>query len=794
MGLDTTPFTAPKVVGQFMKSDAEFKAIMGPFGCTSGDTEFLTPSGWKRIDQYTEDDLVGQWSEDGELTFVEPLRYIKESCDELIWFRNKSMSMQLSPEHRMPLYDWSGAFKVKTAEQVEKRPSRHIIPTTFTPQHCDALVTDDEIRLAVAINADAHIDPSRTNNRVAICVRKDRKKTRLRAMLDRMCIKFYEKSYESRPTEVTFFFDAAYMAKTYVGWHWWLLSQRQLRIVVEEMSHWDGLFEGPDTRFFSANKCDADFMQYAAHAVGGKASIRIQTYSQDNWRDTYTVHIALSGSPKAVATLRVDSCEIDRIPTSDGLKYCFTVPTGFFLARHNGFVFATGNSGKSVGCIMEIMRRCINQRVGKDGLRRSRWCVIRSVRQQLHDTTIKTWLDWIPDGVFGKWSSSKMEYDLSFNDVRASIIFRALDTPADVAKLMSLELTGAFINECQYIPREIVEGIQGRLKRYPSVAMGGSNYWMLIADTNAPAEGTYWEKIFTKQPIDEDDPNSLSECDPYIQKSGLDPDADNLENLHPTYYQDLARGKSKLYVDTVVHAIFPPSQDGKPVYHDTFQRDKHVSKVPLKIDPVLPIIVGQDWGLTPAGLYFQVQRDGTVYVLRETPAFDMGTERYIKTKLRPMHLTTFPTNPIIIIGDPSGVRRADSDESTSFQMCKKMGYTAKPASTNDPDVRIKAFDTLFSEFPRGNPKILIDPGCKSFIMACQSGYRYKKKKHSIAEAFDAKPDKDAPCSHLMEGGQYGALFIIGRRFRNEDYMQNTNYNPLANRTPQYRPADPVGGY
>lgn len=39
------------------------------------------------------------------------------------------------------------------------------------------------------------------------------------------------------------------------------------------------------------------------------------------------------------------TCKTKRIPAKDGFKYCFTVPTGFLVVRHNGRVFITGNSG-----------------------------------------------------------------------------------------------------------------------------------------------------------------------------------------------------------------------------------------------------------------------------------------------------------------------------------------------------------------------------------------------------------------------------------------------------------------
>jgi len=478
------------------------------------------------------------------------------------------------------------------------------------------------------------------------------------------------------------------------------------------------------------------------------------------------------------------------------IDFQYTAPkiVGQFMRSDAEFKAILGpyGSGKSVGCCVEILRRCIQQVKSQDGFKYSRWVVVRNVRQQLKDTTLKTWFQWIKPGVLGFWKETDSTFYMHFNDVRAEILFRALDTPEDVQKVLSLEITGCWLNECQFIPREIIEGLQGRLKRYPSKEMGGSNYWMMMADTNPPAMDSYWYKIFEHIPIDEADPNSVVDCDTFKQPSGLSPEADNLENLAEGYYEKLALGKSKVFVDASVHALYPPSQSGKPVYHATFRRDRHVSKTPLPINPYLPVIVGQDFGLTPAGLWMQMQEDGRIFVLRETPAFDMGTKRYIRSRFRPMQMTTFPTNPIVVIGDPSGVRRADSDEGTSFKEFKDAGYIAKPASTNDPEVRIKALDELFSMYPDGEPAILIDPACKSFIGAMASSYRYPRKKQAFGEEYGEKPDKSHPCSHLVEGGQYGAMFLTGRKYDPADYtVYDDQFNPLATHNP-YRPAQREG--
>ena len=63
-------------------------------------------------------------------------------------------------------------------------------------------------------------------------------------------------------------------------------------------------------------------------------------------------------------------------------------------------------SGKSVGCCVEVFRRAIQQGKGPDGIRKSRWAIIRNTNPQLRTTTIKTWLDWFPESDWGKFTWS----------------------------------------------------------------------------------------------------------------------------------------------------------------------------------------------------------------------------------------------------------------------------------------------------------------------------------------------------------------------------------------------------
>ena len=449
-------------------------------------------------------------------------------------------------------------------------------------------------------------------------------------------------------------------------------------------------------------------------------------------------------------------------------------------------------SGKSVGCIVELFRQAIQMPACSDGIRRSRYVVVRSTRQQLKDTTLRSFFDWVRPGVFGRWKESEMVFEMRFKDIEADILFRPLDSPEDVQRVLSLETSAAWVNESRETPIEILQALMSRVGRYPRREDVQDYRSFVIADTNPPEVDSTWYKILEHLPIDDDDPKSVMECDVFHQPSGMSPEAENTENLRKNYYEDLARGKTKSWTDTYVHGLYSPSLSGKPVYTTTFKPERHISKINLVADPMLPVIIGFDCGLTPAATFMQMDLDGRVKVLREAVAFDMGMKRFSKLKLRPIIKNFFPSNPLIFIGDPAGKRRADSDESSAFKVLKiefeEEGAIVKGASTNDPKVRIEATEQMLSNYPDGEPLMLIDPSCKWYIEGLRSKYRYPK--HKASGAYSDSPEKNN-WSHITEAGQYGAIYLLSGKYDPAEHVRIDNFNPLNQTTP-YRPAQREG--
>lgn len=415
-------------------------------------------------------------------------------------------------------------------------------------------------------------------------------------------------------------------------------------------------------------------------------------------------------------------------------------------------------SGKSVVCCMEVFRRCAEMPRAKDGFRRSRWVVVRNTRDQLRKTTLKTWTAWFPDGLAGRWKESEMTYYLEVGDIRAEILFLPLDTPDDQRRLLSLEVTGVFINEAREVHPELIVAARSRMPRFPSKAQLPTDpetgkpvaYWSgLIMDTNPPSEDSWlYEQFEVKRPAG---------WELYRQPSGLSAEAENRENLGATYYEDMASGATEDFVRVHVHGEYGRSLIGRPVYEKTFVRDYHVAKEPLRHIEYTnyPIVIGMDFGRTPAAVLMQRDARGRVLVLASLFVENMGLELFLREHLKPLLAERFPSNRYIVFGDPAGWARSQLSEESVADVFKREGLVALPAPTNDPEKRISAVEHLLLQQSNGGAALLIDPRCTHLIQGLHGGYKYRRKQDG---SYDASPMKDA-FSHDNDALQYGCLGI-----------------------------------
>ena len=78
--------------------------------CFSGDTKVLTNKGFKRFDSLDKTELIAQYTDDGKIEFIEPIRYIHKPYEgDMIRFypnSNVPRSVLMTPGHMQPIYNW----------------------------------------------------------------------------------------------------------------------------------------------------------------------------------------------------------------------------------------------------------------------------------------------------------------------------------------------------------------------------------------------------------------------------------------------------------------------------------------------------------------------------------------------------------------------------------------------------------------------------------------------------------------------------------------------------------------
>lgn len=158
-------------------------------------------------------------------------------------------------------------------------------------------------------------------------------------------------------------------------------------------------------------------------------------------------------------------------------------------------------SGKSVASLMRASMVGEDQMPSPDGVRRTRGAVVRNTMPELRATTIETYRHCYPEGELGPViMRSPAEHIIRSPDgtMEVSVLFIALDKASDVKKLLSLELTWAFLNEGREIPRAVLNRMGERVGRY--LLEQRPNSWRGIWMDSNPPDADHW--LYTLDQVD----------------------------------------------------------------------------------------------------------------------------------------------------------------------------------------------------------------------------------------------------------------------------------------------------
>jgi hypothetical protein len=482
-------------------------------------------------------------------------------------------------------------------------------------------------------------------------------------------------------------------------------------------------------------------------------------------------------------------------------------------AFHRSDAFVRGlmgpvGSSKSSACCMEIFTRGVEQKAFQ-GVRRTRWAVIRATYPELKSTTIRTWQQWFPDQVAPmKWDapiSSMVRIPLADGTkAEIEVLFFPVESPAEIEKLSSLEITGAWVNEARELPVDVLHKLTERVGRFPQTIWHGggkdckheagphemacrkcgaakvsSPTWRgVIMDTNPPSDDGWWYGLAEQS--DEDLKLQMADIERDMRRLGYlrenqklyeffkqpgglievngklepNPVAENIPNLDGgyAYYYRQAAGKRKNWIKAQVCGQYATVSTGKPVYEE-YNDEIHCREInPI---PGLPIIVGHDYGRTPAAVFCQITKRGQFRILDEVVAQGMGVRVFARDLLKPHIAQHYRDFQIIVVGDPAGLDGRDTEESTCFSILAEEGFSAVPALTNDLTARIEALADPMNKMIDGQPGFLISPKAVMTRKGLNGGYCYDRVQVS-GDRYKDVPSKNK-YSHPCEAGQYAAL-------------------------------------
>lgn len=448
-------------------------------------------------------------------------------------------------------------------------------------------------------------------------------------------------------------------------------------------------------------------------------------------------------------------------------------------------------SGKTYGSIQRILQTIAEQAPNRDGVRPTRWLAVRNTYPDLSLTTIKDF-QAIFTPRFGEMKMGGLEpptFRGGFwlpDGTRTAfeVIFLALDREDAVKKIRGTQVTGVWLNETKELVKPVIDMLDLRHGRYPRAGSdGGVNptWHGMIGDTNAWDEDHWLWRLAEEQTPD--DWRFFRQPGGVVKVDGrwvANPNAENLRNLPEGYYIRGLQGKADDWISVNLANEYGFTLDGKPV-HPEYVDSVHCTREPIPFDPALPILLGVDYGRTPAAAIGQyIPQWGRTVIIDEFVTEDMSAADF-GPALKRYLLATYHQAQVKGWGDPAGDAKGQATNDTPRQVLVAAGVPVLPAPSNEPILRRAAVSRPLTRLcADGKPAMLISPKAKRLRKGLAGGFCYRRMKVAGDERYTDEPDKNMH-SHICEAAEY-LLLGLGEgqaATRRADYDDAGDFQEMA---------------
>ena len=456
--------------------------------------------------------------------------------------------------------------------------------------------------------------------------------------------------------------------------------------------------------------------------------------------------------------------------------------------------------GKTTVACVDLWTRALRMPPDKHGRRMSKILMARSTATKAAQTTLRTWMDWIPSDFLVAQKLSppyNLRYEAPLPDgttFHLTVEVDGLDPINGLSKLKSSEYTFIYFNEADQGCKEVIEAILSCSRlRYPKVADAklpkawtNENGALLpeYMDENgfllpeyerqvnvAPESGvildfnlTHKEHFIYEKVHSLDDENEQYFEQPAamlclnfdeVESKGakpeliLNPMAENLTKLPEGYYENQAKKLSWSQVKRDILMEWSSVEDGVRV-HPEFKRAVHVSKTLEVVEGAYTIVGFDTSGYNPAAVIGQVV-GGSIFITDTLYEPDTSLNEFISSMLLPLLNRRYKQCPIYAVCDPSGQRGIN--DLKPYMLLQSFGVDAGIAPTNSIDDRIAAVAKLHTRVDG----VRIGEKERLLIEGLESSYVFEKLKNGVG--YRAVPDKKCVAGHLCDAYQYLALQV-----------------------------------
>jgi len=431
--------------------DAGFEirdSIHWVYGCLTDDVEVLTPTGWRSGIDLVEGDLVAQWDPaTGAVTLAAVDRTYRAPWDgPMTVLRNADTDQMLTPNHRVwhqrsqrrmtngvrrEWYDnvWT------VAEAADLRPARRLRLPVAGLHDGPGIGGTDYAALLGWVWTEGGFDLSGTGVRIYQSSVNSDKVAQIAALMDRLGThKRYDRTrtYRDREyVETTWFFSgdlanrvrADLPGKRPTYELLWRMTAAEKEALLEAALLGDGHQQRKRGalgawQFFQKHEDDLVWFQTLLALTGRAGKVGM--------RDPATGRSGGAVYARQTATTELQHRHLDAAmwESYTGEVWCIGVPSGAFVARRNGKVFITGNSGfpksmnvgkaiaKRAGGALAAREAVVFMRARREELGLSRAEFERAIFDGRSDGNVRNWEDGISLPEPGLWPRIKVAMGL----------------------------------------------------------------------------------------------------------------------------------------------------------------------------------------------------------------------------------------------------------------------------------------------------------------------------------------------------------------------------------------------